>query len=194
MSADLQFFLDAKAAGQFKHVDAQKVHRMNEELGAGDLMILICGDCKHSRDQIGHIFKTFESMNPHLLAFNGGPLKADGICNVRNAGFAQDEILEGLEAKPHIGQVLLINHYPCAIAAKARMTVRDQIVSQLTVKRRLRERIGVRTPAVKIGLLYHVFYEGQTAEEARRMYYFCNEGMQNYLNSTTDQRLKLGVA
>ncbi len=194
MSADLKFFFEAKAAGEFKHMDAAKVHRINAELSAGDLVILICGDCKHSRDQIGHIFRTFESMDPHLLAFNGGPLKADGLCNVRNAGLAQDEILEALEAKPHIGQVLLINHYPCAIAAKARMTVRDQIVSQLTVKRHLRERIGFRTPAVKIGLLYHVFYEGQSPEEARRMYYFCNDGMQTYLDATPDHRLKVGVA
>ena len=99
MSADLQFFFEAKAAGEFKHVDAQKVRRMNDELGAGDLVILICGDCKHSRDQIGRLFTTFQSMDPHLLALNGGPLKADGICNVKNAGYAQDEILEALEAK-----------------------------------------------------------------------------------------------
>jgi len=191
VSAELQFFLAAKSAGIFRHLDADRVAQINQEVGGNDIALVMCGDCRHSRDKLSHLFKTFPGQQVHVMAFNGGGIIADALapCNKRGfnfAQFAQEQILQSLNVKGHIAQLFLEAHFPCAVAGQSDMTIMDQVRSLISVKCHLKELIGDRKPVVKIGLLYHWFNDNASIEGARRMYYFCDREMEEFLSQYRD--------
>ncbi len=192
MPADLQFFFRAKEAGVFQHLDAERVQKINDEVGGRDIAVVMCGDCSHSRDKMAHLFQVFRGNEPHVLAFNGGGMMADAMAPANNRGgfnsapFVQYQILQTLQVKDEIAQIFLEAHFPCAVAGRANMTIVSQIRSLIAAKRIIKERIikerisGRRLP-VKIGLLFHLYNDSVSVEECRRMYYFCDNTMEDFL-------------
>jgi hypothetical protein len=177
-AADLEFFRQAKMARAFHHLNHEPVQQVCAETDSNDILLVMCGDCNHSDDKIGHLKTTFPNTRRHLHAWNGGGLLLDGVSpanqlGMNGAAFCQFQILQSLKVKPKIRQIFLETHFPCAVALAAGMSVRQQIESMLHSKRHLKERARHELHMdVKIGLLFHLYLDGMVESEARRMYHY----------------------